>query len=134
MDGTENVGGDRKRRRRNAFGPNSAEAKLVTQVAQAYFIAENLEIIHEGVDKIILSVEAEIKNRVESSPNELSRANIDNNRNNGTQTELTVINPGSQFLEIDMNTKLESGIVDDASGCEELGPQLSVPHDDSVTL
>ena len=36
------LNGDRKRQRRNAFGPNSAEAQIVSRFAQNRLISENL--------------------------------------------------------------------------------------------
>jgi hypothetical protein len=36
------LNGDRKRPRRNAFGPNSAEAQIVSRFAQNHMISENL--------------------------------------------------------------------------------------------
>ena len=90
MEDPDVGGGDRKRRRRNAFGPNSAEAKLVTQVAQAYFVAENLELIHEGVNQIILSVETEeSKDGIKSSPSQFISKSASNS-DDKDQKEITV--------------------------------------------
>lgn len=53
----QDQGSERKRRRRNAFGPNSAEAAVISRVARTFFLRENLENIHNAVEQIMLSSE-----------------------------------------------------------------------------